>query len=77
MARDEIEFDTPDIHDLLVIIFHDNLLCFCLFPVDLMLDFSIIGLKMVVPWSLPEDLLEDDSEPRAEMGNIFKDKVGG
>ncbi|KAI9527855.1 hypothetical protein NQZ68_026903 [Dissostichus eleginoides] len=37
-------------------------------------DFSI-GLKMVVPWSLPEDLLEDDSEPRAEMGNIFKDKL--
>ncbi|KAI4798678.1 hypothetical protein KUCAC02_020562 [Chaenocephalus aceratus] len=38
-------------------------------------DFSIFGLKMVVPWSLPEDLLEDDSEPRAEMGKIFKDKL--
>lgn len=31
---------------------------------------------MVIPWSLPEDLQDDASEPRAAMGKIFKDKVG-
>lgn len=40
------------------------------------LDLSVMGLMMVVPWSLPEELQSDVSEPRAKMGKIFKDKVG-
>ncbi|XP_056223909.1 uromodulin-like 1 [Seriola aureovittata] len=42
---------------------------------ELQLDLSSMGLTMVVPWSLPEDLLDDVSEPRARMGKIFKDKL--
>ncbi|XP_071330885.1 uncharacterized protein [Trachinotus anak] len=42
---------------------------------ELQLDLSSMGLTMVVPWSLPEDLLDDVSEPRAKMGKIFKDKL--
>ncbi|XP_040886111.1 KRR1 small subunit processome component homolog isoform X2 [Toxotes jaculatrix] len=42
---------------------------------DLQLDFSSMGLTMVVPWSLPEDLQDDASEPRTKMGKIFKDKL--
>lgn len=44
--------------------------------VDLQLDVSNMTLTMVVPWSLPEELQDDASEPRAKMGKIFKDKVG-
>lgn len=43
--------------------------------VGLDLDFSTMVLTMVVPWSLPDDLQDDVSEPRAEMREIFKDKV--
>ncbi|XP_038594782.1 uncharacterized protein LOC119918224 isoform X1 [Micropterus salmoides] len=39
------------------------------------LDFSTMVLTMVVPWSLPDDLQDDVSEPRAEMREIFKDKL--
>ncbi|KAK5849358.1 hypothetical protein PBY51_009008 [Eleginops maclovinus] len=42
---------------------------------ELMLDFSITVLKLVLPWSLPEDLQDYESEPRAKMGNILKDKL--
>ncbi|KAE8281605.1 hypothetical protein D5F01_LYC20596 [Larimichthys crocea] len=37
--------------------------------------FSSMTLTMVIPWSLPEDLQDDASEPRAAMGKIFKDKL--
>ncbi|XP_034721257.1 uncharacterized protein LOC117939989 [Etheostoma cragini] len=40
-------------------------------PVD---PFSM-ALTMVVPWSLPEDLLDDGSGPRAEMGKTLQDKL--
>ena len=30
---------------------------------------------MVVPWSLPEDLKDEASEPREEIKKIFTDKV--
>ncbi|XP_070710346.1 uncharacterized protein [Pempheris klunzingeri] len=43
--------------------------------VELQLDISSMGLTMVVPWSLHPELLDDTSEPRAEMGKIFKDKL--
>ncbi|XP_035466913.1 uncharacterized protein LOC118286514 isoform X2 [Scophthalmus maximus] len=39
---------------------------------ELQFDFSSMGLTMVVPWSLPEDLQD---EPRTKMGKIFKDKL--
>ncbi|XP_074482405.1 uncharacterized protein LOC141762261 [Sebastes fasciatus] len=42
---------------------------------DLQLDVSNMTLTMVVPWSLPEELQDDASEPRAKMGKIFKDKL--
>ncbi|XP_034530098.1 uncharacterized protein LOC117805478 [Notolabrus celidotus] len=42
---------------------------------DVQIDISGMGLTMVLPWSLPEDLLDDMSEPRATMGEIFKDKL--
>ncbi|XP_059182114.1 uncharacterized protein LOC131960859 isoform X2 [Centropristis striata] len=41
---------------------------------EVLVDFSM-GLTMVVPWSLPEDLQDDVSEPRVKMGEIFKDKL--
>lgn len=40
------------------------------------MDFVSTDLTLVVPWSLPDDLLNDMSEPRAQMERIFKDKVG-
>ncbi|CAK6959968.1 uncharacterized protein LOC122975499 isoform X2 [Scomber scombrus] len=42
---------------------------------ELQLDLSDMGLTMVVPWSLPEELEDDESEPRAKMGRIVKDKL--
>ena len=43
---------------------------------DLELDIAYsMGLIVVVPWSLPEDLQDAMSEPRARIGKIFKDKV--
>ncbi|KAM6961518.1 uncharacterized protein LKV04_020529 [Tautogolabrus adspersus] len=42
---------------------------------DLEIDISSMGLTMVLPWSLPEDLQDNVSEPRAKMGEIVKDKV--
>ncbi|KAG8005767.1 KRR1 small subunit processome component-like protein, partial [Nibea albiflora] len=42
---------------------------------ELELQFSSMTLTMVVPWSLPEELQDDASEPRAAMGKIFKDKL--
>ncbi|XP_035537038.1 uncharacterized protein LOC118342556 [Morone saxatilis] len=42
---------------------------------ELEFEISSMGLTMIVPWSLPEDLLDDMSEPRATMGKIFKDKL--
>ncbi|XP_074554894.1 uncharacterized protein LOC141810930 [Halichoeres trimaculatus] len=41
---------------------------------DVQVDFSGMGLTMVLPWSLPEDL-PDPSEPRAKMEEIFKDRL--
>lgn len=43
--------------------------------VELDLDISSMALTMVVPWSLPEDLQDDASEPRATIEKIFKDEV--
>ncbi|KAL6117081.1 uncharacterized protein ACO6RY_14943 [Pungitius sinensis] len=42
---------------------------------EMQFDFSLLGLSMIVPWSLPEDLLEDMSEPRAKIENIYKAKM--
>ncbi|XP_042259731.1 uncharacterized protein LOC121891067 isoform X1 [Thunnus maccoyii] len=42
---------------------------------ELQLDISNMVLTMVVPWSLPKDLQDDVSEPRAKMGNIVKNKL--
>ncbi|XP_054480735.1 uncharacterized protein LOC129112596 [Anoplopoma fimbria] len=42
---------------------------------ELQFDFSLLGLTMVVPWSLHKDLQDDASEPRAKMGEIYKDKL--
>nr|XP_020505189.1 uncharacterized protein LOC109995715 [Labrus bergylta] len=42
---------------------------------DLELDMSTMGLTMVLPWSLHEDLQDDVSEPRVKMGEIVKDKL--
>lgn len=44
--------------------------------VELQLNFSRFGLTVVVPWSLPQDLKEDASEPRHTMKKIIRDKVG-
>ncbi|XP_031732724.1 uncharacterized protein LOC116399603 [Anarrhichthys ocellatus] len=41
----------------------------------LQFDFSLLGLTMVMPWSLPEDLQDHASEPRAKMEKIYKDKM--
>ncbi len=43
---------------------------------ELLFDISSMGLTMVVPWSLPEELQDDVSELKATMEKIFKDKVG-
>nr|XP_046235025.1 uncharacterized protein LOC124053678 [Scatophagus argus] len=43
--------------------------------VDLEFDISSMGLTMVVPWSVPEDLQDNALEPRAAMEKIFKDKL--
>ncbi|CAB1454943.1 unnamed protein product [Pleuronectes platessa] len=42
---------------------------------DLELEFDFDSLVMVVPWSLPEDLQDEASEPREEMKKIFIDKL--
>nr|XP_033470436.1 uncharacterized protein LOC117249140 [Epinephelus lanceolatus] len=42
---------------------------------ELQVNMSSIGLMMVVPWRLPEDLQDDISEPRVKIGKIFKDKL--
>ncbi|XP_034382705.1 zona pellucida sperm-binding protein 4-like [Cyclopterus lumpus] len=42
---------------------------------ELQFDFALLGLTMVVPWSLPEELLDEASEPRAKMEKIYKDKL--
>ncbi|XP_035003445.1 uncharacterized protein LOC118101637 [Hippoglossus stenolepis] len=42
---------------------------------ELEFDFYSLGLVMVVPWSLPEDLEDEASEPREKMKKIFKDKL--
>ncbi|XP_041637324.1 uncharacterized protein LOC121505835 [Cheilinus undulatus] len=42
---------------------------------ELQIDISGMGLTIVLPWSLPEDLQDDASEPRAKMGEIFKDRL--
>lgn len=44
--------------------------------VELQLNFSSFGLTVVVPWSLPQDLQEDASEPRHTMKKIIREKVG-
>lgn len=44
--------------------------------VELQLNFSRFGLTVVVPWSLPQDLQEDASEPRHTMKKIIREKVG-
>lgn len=49
---------------------------FVLGSVELQLNFSRFGLTVVVPWSLPQDLQEDASEPRQTMKKIIRDKVG-
>ncbi|KAM3588284.1 uncharacterized protein V6R79_025369 [Siganus canaliculatus] len=42
---------------------------------ELDLDFSSMGLLMVVPWSLPEGLDDDLLEPRGAIVKIFEDKL--
>lgn len=52
-------------------------LCFhFVVTVELQSDLSSSGITVVLPWSLPDDLQDDSSEPRAEVEKIFKDKVG-
>lgn len=54
-----------------------NSLCFqYVAPVELLLDVSSVGLTMVVPWTMPEDLQDDASESKAAVERIFKDEVG-
>lgn len=66
------DYDILDLLNLLKLIHHVSIF---VASVELQFDFSM-GLTMVVPWSLPEELQDDMSEPRAKMGKIFKDKVG-
>ncbi|XP_023205701.1 uncharacterized protein LOC111611806 isoform X1 [Xiphophorus maculatus] len=42
---------------------------------ELQIDFNNIGLKMVVPWSLPDDQQNDPSESRAKLDQILKTKL--
>ncbi|XP_068163619.1 uncharacterized protein [Antennarius striatus] len=42
---------------------------------ELFFDISSLGLTLVVPWSLPEDLQDELSEPRAVLEKIVKDKL--
>lgn len=35
-----------------------------------------MSLKMVVPWTLPEDLKGDKSEAKAKVEEVFNRKVG-
>ncbi|KAM8909111.1 uncharacterized protein AB9W97_006115 isoform 2-T2 [Spinachia spinachia] len=42
---------------------------------EVQLDFSPLGLTMILPWSMPEDLLDDMSEPTAKMKKIYEDKL--
>lgn len=46
-----------------------------LFSPDVQVDIVGMGLTLVLPWSLSEDLQDDMSEPRVKMEEIFKDKV--
>ncbi|XP_040028878.2 uncharacterized protein LOC120817111 isoform X1 [Gasterosteus aculeatus] len=41
----------------------------------LQFNLSFLDLTMIVPWSMPADLLDDMSEPRAKMEKIYKDKL--
>lgn len=41
------------------------------------LEFLSTGLPVVVPWSLPEDAHNDQSQSRQLMEKIFKDKARG
>ncbi|XP_047431511.1 uncharacterized protein LOC125000160 [Mugil cephalus] len=41
---------------------------------EILLDFDM-GLTIVVPWSLPEDLQDDESEARAKMVQIYINKL--
>lgn len=43
--------------------------------VELQFDFDNVGLTMVVPWSLPEDLQDDSSETRIKVKQVFKNEV--
>lgn len=43
--------------------------------IETLFDISNMGLTMVVPWSVPEDLQDNLSEPRANMGRIVQNKV--
>lgn len=44
--------------------------------VELQSDLSSSVLTVILPWSLPEDLQDDASEPRAKVEEIFKEQVG-
>lgn len=44
--------------------------------VELQLNFSRFGVTVVVPWSLPQDLQDNASEPRHTMKEIIREKVG-
>ncbi|KAF3704883.1 Pancreatic secretory granule membrane major glycoprotein GP2 [Channa argus] len=39
------------------------------------LDFSSSALTMILPWSLPDGLQDDASEPRLKMETVLKDKL--
>lgn len=43
--------------------------------VELQLDFDTVGLTMVVPWSLPEDLQDTSSESRIKVKQVFQNEV--
>ncbi|XP_029681702.1 uncharacterized protein [Takifugu rubripes] len=42
---------------------------------ELQLNFSRFGLTVVVPWSLPQDLQDNASEPRHTMKEIIREKL--
>ena len=39
-------------------------------------DISNMGLTLVVPWLLPDDVHDESSQLRASMEKIYKEKVG-
>lgn len=62
----------------MLIIFHHNpnpSFLYSVASLEILLDFEM-GLTMVVPWSLPEDLQDNESETRAEIVQIYINKVG-